>query len=117
MAQSSPSALGGEAIYFFKLSGIKQARIHLNSIMNIKIIRVSVPHAVSNALFCCAFKWVNLAVPSGFAASVLETESYLQSDILQDAMVLKVSTKLSMTDNFWTNSQRPLFSSHQRWSI
>ena len=57
---------------FFKLCGIKQANIHLNSIADSKIIRVSVPHAVANAILCGTFKWMNLAVTSVFAASVLE---------------------------------------------
>ena len=68
--------------------------------MDSKIIRVSVPHAVANVIFRGTFKWMNLALPSGFAASVLETESYLRSDILRDTMVLEASTKFSMTDKF-----------------
>ena len=82
------------------MSGIKQAHIHLNSIMDSKIIRVSVPHVVANALLCGNLKWMNLTVPSGFSASVLETELYLQSNILQDAMVLEASTKFSITYEF-----------------
>ena len=100
VGEARPSALTEEAMDFFKQSGIKQAHIHLNSLLDGKGIRVSIPHSVVNALFCGAFKWSNLATPSGFAASVLETESYLRNDVLRDAMVLEASTKFEISDEY-----------------
>ena len=71
IGEARPSKLSDEAMEFFKLSGIRQAHIHLNSVLDGKGIRVPIPHAVVNALYCGAFKWSNLATPSGFAPSVL----------------------------------------------
>ena len=48
-------------------------------------------------MYCGAF---NLATPSGFAASVLETESYLRNDVLREAMVLEASTKFKISDEY-----------------
>ncbi len=95
-----PSTMGEDAMEFFKQSGVKQAHIHLNSLLDGKGIRVSIPHSVVNALFCGAFKWSNLATPSGFAASVLETESYLRNDVLREAMVLEASTKFEILEEY-----------------
>ena len=100
IGEARPSTLGEEAMEFFKQSSIKQAHIHLNSLLDGKGIRVSIPHAVVNALYCGAFKWSNLATPSGFAASVLETESYLRNDVLREAMVLEASTKFKISDEY-----------------
>jgi hypothetical protein len=100
IGQARPSTLREEAMEFFKQSGIRQAHIHLNSILDGKGIRVSIPHSVVNALYCGAFKWTNLATPSGFAASVLETESYLRNDVLREAMVLEASTKFEISDKY-----------------
>ena len=100
VGEAQPSKMGEEAMEFFKLSGIKQAHIHLNSLLESRGIRVSVSHAVANALYCGAFKWSNLLTPSGFAASVLETESFLRNDILRDAMVLEASTKFGISDEY-----------------
>ena len=100
VGEARPSALGEEAMEFFKQSGIKQAHIHLNSLLDGKGIRVSIPHSVVNALYCGDFKWSNLATPSGFAASVLETESYLRNDVLREAMVLEASTKFEISDEY-----------------
>ncbi len=75
MGEARPSTLSDEAMEFFKLPGIKQAHIHLNSLLDGRGVRVSIPHSVVNSLYCGAFKWSNLATPSGFAASVLETTS------------------------------------------
>ena len=100
VGEARPSALTEEAMDFFKQPGIKQAHIHLNSLLDGKGIRVSIPHSVVNALFCGAFKWSNLATPSGFAASVLETESYLRNDVLRDAMVLEASTKFEISNEY-----------------
>ena len=100
IGQAKPSSLQEEAMDFFKQSGIKQAHILLNSLLDGKGIRVSIPHSVVNALFCGAFKWSNLATPSGFAASVLETESYLRNDVLREAMVLDASTKFEISKEY-----------------
>ena len=100
LGQVTPSTLNEEAMEFFKLSGVKQAHIHLNTILEGKHIRVSVPHAVANALYNGAFKWTNLAVPSGFASTVMETESFLRNDVLREAMVLEASTKFSISDEY-----------------
>ena len=100
IGEAKPSTVGEEAMEFFKQPGIKQAHIHLNSLLDGKGIRVSIPHSVVNALYCGAFKWSNLATPSGFAASVLETESYLRNDVLREAMVLEASTKFEISDEY-----------------
>ena len=75
--QSKTSTLGEEAMDFFKLSVIKHKHIHLYIIMDSKIMRFLVLHAIANAIFCSAFKWTNLAVPSGVSTSSPETELYL----------------------------------------
>ena len=100
IGEAKPSTLTNQAMEFFKLPGIKQAHVHLNSMMESKGIRVSIPHAVVNALYYGAFKWTNLATPSGFAASVLVTESYLRHDVLQTAMVLEAATKFTISDEY-----------------
>jgi hypothetical protein len=100
IGEAKPSSLTDQAMDFFKLPGIKQAHVHLNSMMESKGIRVSIPHAVVNTLYYGAFRWTNLATPSGFAASVLETESYLRNDVLQNAMVLEAATKFSISDKY-----------------
>ena len=100
IGEAKPSALEDQAMEFFMLKGIKQAHVHLNSMLESKGIRVSIPHSVVNALFYGAFKWTNLATPSGFAASVLETETYLRNDVLRTAMVLEASTKFSISDEY-----------------
>ena len=100
VGEAQPSKVGDEAMEFFNLSGIRQAHIHLNSLLDSKGIRVSISHAATNALFCGAFKWSNLLTPSGFAASVLESESFLRSDILREAMVLEASTKFTISDEY-----------------
>ena len=100
IGDARPSTLSDEAMEFFKLSGIRQAHIHLNSVLDARGIRVSIPHSVVNALFCGAFKWSNLATPSGFAASVLETESYLRNDVLREAMILEASTKFEISTEY-----------------
>ena len=102
VGEAKPSALTEGAMEFFKLPGIKQAHIHLNSMIESKGIRVSIPHSVVNSLFNGAFKWSNLATPSGFAASVLETESYLRNDVLREAMVLEAATKFTISDEYVT---------------
>ena len=98
VGEAKPSALNEEAMDFFKLPGIKQAHIHLNSMIESKGIRVSIPHSVVNALYYGAFKWTNMATPSGFASSVLETETYLRNDVLREAMVLEAATKFTISD-------------------
>ena len=100
IGEAKPSTLQDQAIEFFKLPGIKQAHVHLNSMLESKGIRVSIPYSVVNSLFCGAFKWSNLATPSGFAASVLETESYLRNDVLREAMVLEAATKFNISDEY-----------------
>jgi hypothetical protein len=100
VGEAQPSKVGDDAMEFFKLPGIRQAHIHLNSLLDSKGIRVSISHAAANALFCGAFKWSNLLTPSGFSASVLESESFLRSDILRDAMVLEASTKFGISDEY-----------------
>ena len=89
IGEARPSKLIDEAMEFFKLSDIRQAHIHLNSVLDSKGVRVSIPHLVINTLYCGAFKWSNLATPSGFAASVLEMESYLRNDVRRYIMVSK----------------------------
>ena len=88
IGKARPSTLCEEEMDFFNQSGIKQAHIHLHSLLDGKVIRVSIPHSVVNALFCGAFKWSNLATSSCFAESVLEMESYLRNDVLREVMVL-----------------------------
>ena len=100
VGEAQPSKVGDRALEFFKLPGIRQAHIHLNSLLDSKGIRVSVSHAAANALFCGAFKWSNLLTPSGLSASVLDTESFLRRDILRDAMVLEASTKFGISDEY-----------------
>ena len=100
VGKAKPSALGEEVMEFFKQPGIKQAHIHLNSLLDGKGIQVSILHSVVNALYCGAFKWSNLATPSGFATSVLERESYLRNDVLCEAMVLEASTKFEILDEY-----------------
>ena len=100
VGEAQPSKVGENAMEFFNLPGIRQAHIHLNSLLDSKGIRVSISHAAANALFCGAFKWSNLLTPSGFSASVLDSESFLRSDILRDAMVLEASTKFGISEEY-----------------
>ena len=93
-----PDTLNDEAMAFFALSKAKLAHIHLNSMLEAENIRVSVSPALANHLWNGSFLWVNHVTPSGLAASVLTSESYLKNDVLQEALVLDISTRFSISD-------------------
>ena len=93
-----PDTLNDEAMAFFALSKAKLAHIHLNSMLETENIRVSVSPALANHLWNGSFLWVNHVTPSGLAASVLTSESYLKNDVLQEALVLDISTRFSISD-------------------
>ena len=73
-----PDTLNDEAMAFFALTKAKLAHIHLNSMFETENIRVSVSPALANHLWNGSFLWTNHDTPSGLAASVLSSESYLK---------------------------------------
>ena len=57
---------------------------------------------MANHLYAASFRWVNMIRPSGFASSILITKLYLRIDVLNEAMVLDVSTRFDMSDEYVT---------------
>ena len=57
---------------------------------------------MANHLHAASFRWVNMIRPSGFASSILTTESYLKTDVLNEAMVLDVSTRFDISEEYVT---------------
>ena len=92
ISKAKSSVLCHDAMEFFKLSGMKQAQIHLNSLKDSENVRVLIPHSIANILFYRAIKGMNLATLSDFSAIVLESESYLRNDSLRDSRILEAST-------------------------
>ena len=57
---------------------------------------------MANHLYAASFRWVNMIRPSGFASSILTTKSYLRTDVLNEAMVLDVSTQFDILEEYVT---------------
>ena len=57
---------------------------------------------MANHLYAASFRWVNMIRPSGFASSILTTESYLRTDVLNEAMVLNISTRFDISEEYVT---------------
>ena len=85
---------------FFSLPNSKSDHIHLNSLLESEKIRCSMSRAMDNHLFVASFCWSNIIRPSGLASSVLTTESYLKTDVLNEAMVIDVSTRFKISDEY-----------------
>jgi len=98
--QAIPETSNAEAMEFFALSNSKAAHIHLNSLLESEKVRCSLSPAMANHLFIASFRWTNMIKPSGLAASILTTESYLRNDILSEAMVLDVATRFGISDEY-----------------
>ena len=98
--QAIPEELNDEAMAFFALPNSKAAHIHLNSLLESEKVRCSVSPAMANHLFVASFRWSNMIRPSGLASSVLTTESYQRTDVLNEAMVLDVSTRFEISDEY-----------------
>ena len=100
--QVIPETLNSEAMIFFPLPHVKTAHIHLNSLLESEKVRFWVSSAISNHLCISSFRWVNMFCSSGFSSSILITKSYLRIDVLNEAMVLDVSTRFDMSDEYVT---------------
>ena len=100
--QVIPDTLNPEAMTFFALPNVKTAHIHLNSLLESEKVRCSISLAMANHLYAASFRWVNMIRPSGFASSILTTESYLRTDVLNEAMVLDVSTRFDISEEYVT---------------
>ena len=88
-----------EGAEFFKCSNCLNANVLLNSLMEAEGIECSVSSAVTTALLYGSFLWKDTLSPSGFAASVLSSESNIfRSDTLHEGMVLDYSTKFEMSE-------------------
>ena len=57
---------------------------------------------MANHLYAASFRWVNMIRLSGFASSILTTESHLRIDVLNEAIVLDVSTRFDISEEYVT---------------
>lgn len=87
-----------DAAEFFKCSNALHAQVMLNSLFETENVEVSVSPAVATTLLYGGFLWKNAFSPSGFAASVLSSESIFRTDTIHEGMVLDYSTKFDMSN-------------------
>ena len=92
--------LNDEAMAFFVLPNSKVAHINLNSPLESEKVRGSVSPAIADHLFVASFRWSNMIRPSGLASLVLTIESYPRTDVLNEAMVLDLSTRFEISDEY-----------------
>ena len=95
-----PHGLNKEAMASFALPNSNSGHIHLNSLLEISKVRCSVSLAMANQLYVGSFCWENMIKPTGLAASVFTSKSYIQEDTLTKSLVLDVSTRFEISSKF-----------------
>ena len=95
--EAIPDPFSNEGMQFFSQSNEKNDLIYLNSHLEQRNIRVSVPAAVATLLLHGSFLWTNHCLPSGLAMSLLVFETIDRYDILQEALVIDLSTRFEIT--------------------
>ena len=98
MGEATELEYNGEAAEVFKCSNTLHAQVMLNSLLETEGIGVSISPAVTTTLLYGSFLWKNSFSPSGFAASVLTSESIFCSDTLHEGIILDYSTKFDMSN-------------------
>ena len=91
-----------EGAEFFKSSSILNAQVMLNSLLKTEGINCSVSTAMTSSLLLGSFLWKDSISPSGFASSVLSSESFIHSDTLQEGVILDYATKFDMSEKSLT---------------
>ena len=91
-----------EGAEFFKSSSILNAQVMLNSLLEAEGIDCSVSTALTSSLLLGSFLWKDSISPSGFASSVLSSESFIRTDTLSEGMILDYATKFDMSETSLT---------------
>ena len=92
-----PSSINDKAQAFFKGANFSKAQQFLESYMEARGVKCSIPTLVANLWLQGCFLWMNPLTPSWFAASVIASKDIILYNLLREGILLDFSTKHKIT--------------------